>query len=399
MSPPQTVLLVGGGSGGHIYPNLAVAERLPAGVTPHLVISDRAVDRRIAEASGLAFTILPAAPLSVKPRVRLRFLREYRRGRSAMRRLVRDTQAGAVLATGGFVSGPAVAAAAAAGVPTALISLDAVPGKANRVAARKATAVFCAYPPAAGSRPLHRPNSHQGQTTQNQAEGNSPSEREGGTIGFPLRRAAVAEDAVTAGQARRHYGLDPDRPTLLVFAGSQGARTINRALVELASHATTRRMLEGWQLLHVTGGDGPDHAAAVSAYRTAELPAAVIVFCDRMDLAWRAAEAAVTRAGAGTVAEAWANAVPCVMLPYPFHMDQHQRHNAAPLLALPGGPGAVVADDQVDPPQNRAMLGEVLQPLLSDADRREAMRSALRATPPGDAAERLARWLVDHAGR
>jgi UDP-N-acetylglucosamine--N-acetylmuramyl-(pentapeptide) pyrophosphoryl-undecaprenol N-acetylglucosamine transferase len=115
-----------------------------------------------------------------------------------------------------------------------------------------------------------------------------------------------------------------------------------------------------------------------------------------MDLAWAAADLAVTRCGAGTVAEAWANAVPGVMLPYPFHKDQHQKHNAAPLVDLGG---AVVLDDRIDPAANAASLTHTLGPLLHDASQRRAMRQALRDHPPPDGAARLADWVRQQIDR
>ncbi|MEO1236470.1 MAG: UDP-N-acetylglucosamine--N-acetylmuramyl-(pentapeptide) pyrophosphoryl-undecaprenol N-acetylglucosamine transferase [Planctomycetota bacterium] len=350
------MLLVGGGSGGHIYPNLAVAERLapPESITPHLVVSQRPLDAEIAAASGLGWTAIPASPLGVRPRAGLRFLRDYRRGVAATARLIREHDVAAVLATGGFVSGPAVAAAKAAGVPVALVSLDAVPGRANRWTARKADAVFSAYA---------------------SADGLSGAE----VVGFPLRRSAISH--ADSAEARKHFGLEPDRRTLLVFAGSQGAKTINEAMARL--YGGPSDALRGWQVLHVTGPQGSPLTDSGSVKEFS--------YCDRMDLAWCAADAAVTRAGAGTVAEAWANAVPCVMLPYPFHKDEHQKHNAAPLVELGG---AVVVKDRVDPAANAAALVEVFASMLNDDAKRQEMSDALRAKPPADGAQRLADWIV-----
>lgn len=364
--PSRTILLVGGGSGGHIYPNLAVVERLremDADLTPHLVVSQRPLDTEIAKHSGLGFTAIPAAPLSVRPKAGLKFLRQYRQGQAATAKLIRDTNAAAMIATGGFVSGPAVAAARRAGLPVALVSLDAVPGRANRFAAKQATAVFSAFPTHGDTQPL-------------------PGVE---VIGFPLRRAAVAAGEVTPQTAREHFGLAPDRKTLLIFAGSQGARTINQAMT-LIYESEQKPWPQDWQVLHVTGpGD-----------RETRLPEAIgqtIPFCDRMDLAWRAASggAAVTRCGAGTVAEAWANAVPSVMLPYPFHKDEHQKHNAAPLVELGG---AVVVKDLISGSQNAEQLGEVFASVFEDDAKRGAMRQSMLDHPPQDGAQRLADWVL-----
>ncbi|MEM8738200.1 MAG: glycosyltransferase [Planctomycetota bacterium] len=373
MPHPRTILFVGGGSGGHIYPNLAVAERLPPEVaTPHLVVSERPLDAQIAEDSGLAHTAIPAVPLSLRPRAGLRFLREYRRGRAAVTELIRKTNAVAMVATGGFVSGPAVTAAKAAGLPVALVSLDAVPGRANRFTARRATAVFSAFETHGGVRTL-------------------PAME---VIGFPLRRAAVARPEVSPAEARTHFGSDPEKKTLLVFAGSQGARTINGVMLRLAD-LWAEHAKRGLQILHVVGPGQDASLSLQQRYDGGGIPAKVLPFCHRMDLAWRAADVAVTRCGAGTVAEAWANAVPSVMLPYPFHKDEHQKHNAAPLVALGG---AVVVKDRIDPVENAAALRGVLEPLFGDGPERDAMRRAMLDHPPPDGAQRLADWVRDRLG-
>ena len=394
-------MLVGGGSGGHIYPNLAVVERLRergVDLAPHLVVSRRPLDAQIAEESGLGFTAVPAAPLSVRPAGAARFWMQYRAGQKAVARLIDQTSAQAVIATGGFVSGPAVAAAKKRGVPVALVSLDAVPGRANRFAAKKATRVFSAFPVHAEAKPLPR------------AE----------VVGYPLRRAAAAQ--TSPADARRHFGLKPDALTFLVFAGSQGAQTINRAVIEWV-RAEAFEAAKDWQILHVTGRNELEEVSAgymalcTDGQRTLTLDTDVdphgyaessdkdeaqpmergllikpIPFCDRMDLAWRAADAALTRADAGTVAEAWANAVPCVMLPYPYHKDQHQKHNAAPLVERGG---AVVVDDLIDPAQNAVQLAAIFASVLRDEATRTRMSGALRNRPPDDGAEHLARWVAD----
>ncbi|MEM6457900.1 MAG: UDP-N-acetylglucosamine--N-acetylmuramyl-(pentapeptide) pyrophosphoryl-undecaprenol N-acetylglucosamine transferase [Planctomycetota bacterium] len=355
----KTVLLVGGGSGGHVLPNLAVAERLAEPLAAHLVLSVRPLDAKIAASSGLPHTAIPAAPLRVRPRAGLRFLRDYRRGVRATAEVIRRTDAAAVVATGGFVSGPAVAAARRVGLPVALVSLDAVPGRANRRSARQATEVFTAFP----------------------AHPDTPALPRAEVIGYPLRRRAVT--AMDPADARRRYGLDPQRPTLLVFAGSQGARTINRVMALFYERETWGS--SGWQALHIAGpGSDADAPPASASVR-------VLPYCDDMGPAWAAADAAVTRAGAGTVAEAWANAVPGVMFPYPFHRDEHQRHNAAPLVRLGG---AVVLRDRIDPAENLGPLTETFASKLADDANRRAMASALRKHPPRDGAQRLADWVA-----
>ena len=368
-----TVLFAGGGSGGHIFPNLAVIERLrERGVafTPHLLVSTRPLDAEVARAAGVAFTALPAVGLGMKPKALWRWWRGYRAARKAVVGLMHDTGATTLLATGGFVSGPAAAAARKVGGRVGLVSLDASAGRANRHAAKFADATFNALPPHAGS------------PTLDDAE----------TVGYPLRRSAIATLGKEA--AREAMGLDPAKRTLLVFAGSQGARTINEAMRALVE-GTGRGMLAGSQVLHITGGgeaNDEERERLTEAYRAANVPAVLLPFCDAMGDAWAAADLGLTRCGAGTVAEAWANGVPCIMLPYPWHRDEHQKFNAAPLVDLSG---AVVETDRIEPAENVEMLRRVMGRLFKDEATRSHMRHALRENPPEDGAEFLANWVAE----
>jgi UDP-N-acetylglucosamine--N-acetylmuramyl-(pentapeptide) pyrophosphoryl-undecaprenol N-acetylglucosamine transferase len=140
-----TVLLAGGGTGGHVYPNIGIAERLEqlgVAARPHFLISERPGDARIVERHGGPATTIPVQPLPRRPWHVPRFVTSWRRSVRQVRDLLQSAQVAAVVTTGGFVSGPAVVAARRAGVPTALVNLDAVPGIANRYLARFADDIF-----------------------------------------------------------------------------------------------------------------------------------------------------------------------------------------------------------------------------------------------------------------
>jgi UDP-N-acetylglucosamine--N-acetylmuramyl-(pentapeptide) pyrophosphoryl-undecaprenol N-acetylglucosamine transferase len=364
---PPTILLAGGGSGGHIYPNLAVIEVLKdrgVAVRPHLLISQRPLDQQIAGDAGLAFTALPARPWSMRPRTWPGWWRAWRASVRAAATLIARYRPAAVMATGGFVSAPVLAAARHARVPAALISLDAVPGRANAFMRRKVEKVFTAYPVAdwTGAQ----------------------------TIGYPLRPSAIGPKDRAA--ARRQLGIEPSRPMLVICGGSQGADTINRMIEPLLAHSPVVAALHGWLVLHITGRDS--NVDVARAYRSAGVRAHVIDFLPRMDLAWAGAELAISRAGAGSVAEAWANATPTIFLPYPFHRDEHQRLNAQPLVELDA---AVVYRDLADPAGNAEQLAGPLTALLTNDTWRATMRGAMRAHPLPDAASIIAQWLADKA--
>ncbi len=361
MNEHRTVLLAGGGSGGHIYPNIAVAERLGdrgVDVETHLVVSDRPLDGRIGEQEQVAMTGLDVLPVDRRPWRWPGWLARWRRSTCIVNRLLAERHVRAVIATGGFVAGPVVVAAKRAAVPVAMVNLDAAPGRANRMLAGRADVVFslCKLPAWPHAR----------------------------VIAMPLRRAAVAGG--DAGEARGHFGLDADRPTLLVCGGSQGARSINAVMMHLAEHHWQQTP---WQVLHLAGPGDDDEVRR--AYQRARVRAAVLAFTNQMGLAWSAADIAVSRAGAGSVAEAHANATPTVFLPYPWHKDDHQRLNAQPLVEAGG---ARLLIDRIDPARNAQQLGPLLQELFTNDETRRCMRQALESLPLHDGAAALADWVV-----
>ena len=358
------ILFAGGGSGGHIAPGLAIAERL-AEFDPHaraiFACSNRAIDADMLEKAGAEFVAMPAAPLRKSPMGLLRFAREYRRTIRMARRLIGERGVTQVVALGGFVAAPVVAAAKRCGVSATLVNLDAPPGKANRLIARQCDRVLSAV--ALPSLPRF-------------------AER---IVGLPVRRAAIAPADQSACRAK--LGLNPELPTLLVTGASQGARSINALLIELAVQSP--EMLRGWQVLHLAGfgDDGPVRAA----YQAAGIPALVQPFMHEIGLAWGAADLAISRAGANSVAEVAINAVPCIFLPYPYHRDQHQRHNAEPLARIGG---AIIVRDRIDTDENVRNLSPILRDMLAGPGKLDEMRTALRAAKSADAAKFIAEIVL-----
>jgi len=154
-----------------------------------------------------------------------------------------------------------------------------------------------------------------------------------------------------------------------------------------------RDLFRGWQVLHLTGP--ADLKPVREAYDKHGIAGRVEAYCAQMGRAWASATLAVCRAGAGTVGESWANAVPCIYMPYPFHKDEHQRLNAAPVIAAGGG---VLIKDRVDPHENVGELTGPLRDLMKNNLRREKMRQALEQSRPEDGATRLAEWLAQAIG-
>lgn len=363
-----SVLFAGGGSGGHIAPGLAIAERLiersPDAKTV-FACSERPIDEEMLSAAGAAFTPVPAVPVSLRPGRLLRFLRSYGRTRHAAFTLIRSLQPDVVVSLGGFVAAPVVAAARRFWVPVVLMNLDAKPGRANRWMALSAAHVLSAVP--TPTAPAFNRRIDQ-------------------VVGMPLRRIALAP--ADAPDCRKQLGLDPELPTLLITGASQGASSLNDLMVAILRERPA--MLAGWQVLHLCGA-GADESALHDAYTAAGVPARVLPFLHRIGLAWGSADVALSRAGANSVAEAAANSVPALFLPYPYHRDQHQRMNAAPLVEAGG---ARMADDAVDPARNLVEVAPELETLLTRRDLRERMRTALKALVPADAAATVAELLL-----
>lgn len=355
---PWRIAFAGGGSGGHLVPAMAIAERLAAevsGVDAVVLCSRRSIDHEWLDRAGLAHAPLSATPFTLRPLGFLRFLRGHRRAVAEASTVLVAHRSELLVAVGGFASVPGVVAARRLGIPVLLANLDACPGRANRFIAGRADRVVTAVA----------------------VEGDR---RFAEIVGPPVRRAALASS--TPAEARRSLGLDPERPTLLVTGASHGAASVNRFMA--AWIAASREDLAGWQVLHLTGGETVE---LESAYAAAGVPAVVLATLESMGLAWSAATLAISRAGANSVAEIERNAVPSVLVPYPFHRDRHQWRNAEPLEALGG---AAIAEDRVDPIANLTTIGEVCRRLIADPATIEAMRQRLRKRPHLDGAVRIA---------
>jgi len=298
--------------------------------------STRPIDRAILEPRHADFTPIPAVPFN--PKHLLRFLIRWPKAVRACRTAIRtyctawniEPSQCALVATGGFVCAPAAAAARQLGLRVNLVNLDAIPGKAARLLARKADEIYTTYP-AFGVTPV-------GPIVHNQARAPAPP-----------------------GQCRQQLGLDPDTPTLVISGASQGATSINAFILALIHEKP--EIFAGWQILHQAG---PDRAPAVEAeYRTLPVTAKVVGLVDEVGLMWGAATLALARSGAGTVAELWANAVPTLFMPYPYHRDEHQKYNARPMVEA--GLAAILTD-HIDPARNIAAHAKTMKKSLKSPE-------------------------------
>jgi UDP-N-acetylglucosamine--N-acetylmuramyl-(pentapeptide) pyrophosphoryl-undecaprenol N-acetylglucosamine transferase len=363
---PLSVVLAGGGTGGHIEPMLALADALRRRADGDRIRltclgTERGMETRLVPARGYELRLIPPVPLPRKPTVDLlRVPGRVRRAVAQTRALLTELEADVVVGFGGYVALPAYLAARRAGVPIVVHEQNALPGLANRIGARFAARVAVTTP----GTPLHA----------------------GVHVGMPLRTAISSLDrAARRSEARAAFGLDPDRPTLLVVGGSQGAATLNRAAVGAADALTAA----GVQVLHARGPKNTD--VEVPARGDGTAPYVVVDYLERMDLAYAAADLALCRAGAVTVAELSAVGLPAAFVPLPIGNGE-QRRNALPVVEAGGG--LLVEDAELTP----SWIGEHLLPLLTDPPALAGYARHAAAAGAPDADERLADMVLEVAG-
>ncbi|QJY49533.1 undecaprenyldiphospho-muramoylpentapeptide beta-N-acetylglucosaminyltransferase [Pseudonocardia broussonetiae] len=351
-----SVVVAGGGSAGHIEPALALADavrRLHPDARVTALGTERGLDTTLVPARGYPLELIPPVPLPRRPSADLLKLPGRVRGAvKRVRQVLAEVDADVVVGFGGYVALPAYLGARGR-VPIVVHEANARAGLANKVGARFAARVVAAVP---GS--------------------GLPGAQ---VLGIPLRRAVTQLDrAGLRAEARRKYGLPADGPVLLVFGGSQGARTLNTAVAAALPGLLDARV----SVLHAHGRGG---TAAPPAPGYVPLP-----YIDDMHLAYAAADAVLGRAGAMTVAEVSAVGLPAVYVPLP-HGNGEQALNAGPVVAAGGG--ILVPDDELT---GDRVLTELL-PLLTDPARLAAMGAAARASGHADADERLARVVLEVA--
>ncbi len=371
MTTSPILALAGGGTGGHLYPALAVAEalgKLVPGLRLILFGTHKDLDGRAIGAYGGRLVRQSVRPLPRWPWQVPGFLLTWRASTKRCREVLRRDRPLAVLGTGGYASGPAICEAARAQIPTALLNPDAVPGRANHYLGRRVDAVFAQW-----------------QGTVAHFNGHARV----CVTGCPVRPEFKTADRT---QGIRHFGLDPDRKLLLVTGASQGARSVNLAMLAAMPELARWGVWERWQLLHLTGTN--DEAAMTAEYRRWNLPVRVVGFTKHMAIALAAADLVLSRAGASTLAEITALARPSVLMPYPHHRDQHQAANARELAKLGA---ARIVPDRIDPRQNGPVVAQVLHRLMTDGAELEQLSAAARRVGTTDAAATVARRLLELA--
>jgi UDP-N-acetylglucosamine--N-acetylmuramyl-(pentapeptide) pyrophosphoryl-undecaprenol N-acetylglucosamine transferase len=350
-------VVAGGGTAGHIEPALALADavlRLRPDARVVALGTERGLEKTIVPARGYQLELIPPVPMPRKPNVDLlRLPFKVSSAVKATREVLDRVGADVVVGFGGYVALPAYLAARGR-VPIVVHESNARAGVANKIGARLADRVAVAVPDSGVAK----------------AE----------VVGIPLRRSIIELDrAALREQAREHFGLDRTAPTLLVFGGSQGARSINAAV-----SAAARALADaGIGVLHA---HGPKNTLAVQ-----EVPGApryvALPYLERMDLAYAAADAVLCRCGAMTVAEVSAVGLPAVFVPLP-HGNGEQALNAGPVVTAGGG--VLVPDADL----SGQAVADLVIPILTDPARLAAMGAAAQRTGHREAADVLARMVL-----
>lgn len=358
-----SVVLAGGGTSGHTSPLIATAVEL-AQLRPDVQITAvgtaRGLETRVIPAAGLTLELIPPVPLPRKPGVdqALVGLRLWQAVSAAVA-LLRRVEADVVLGFGGYVSTPVYLAARRLGLPLVLHEQNALPGLANRLAARLTRHVYTSFPGTPLPHATH--------------------------LGLPLRRSITGLDREAArADARSRSGMDPDRPTLLVSGGSQGAASINRAVLG----ARDTLLAAGVQVLHVLGPRNLTEETRPAVDLATGAGYHPVAYLDAMEDAYAAADLMLGRCGASTVLETAAVGLPAVFVPYP-HGNGEQARNAAPVVEAGGG--LLLPDAEC----TAGWVASTVPDLLADTRRLQGMTEALRGVARLDAASELARRTLE----
>jgi len=360
------IVFSGGGTGGHLFPGLAVAARLTA-LRPGLRItfagSGKPFEQEQVAAAGFDYLPIRCSPLPRRVGGLWRFLADNLAGYRTARRFLQEASAGVVIGLGGYASVPTARAATAQGVPLVLLEQNAVPGRATRWLARRAAVVCTAF---------------------ESCHARLPRRCQVRLTGNPVRNSDFRGLHIRKGvRPLKPRGSDPFSDRLLVLGGSSGSRAINEALP--TALAALGRAVDGWRILHQAGRE--DAHATRQRYRGLGVEAEVVDFLADVPGALVDADLAVCRSGGTTLAELAAAGVPALLVPYPHAADDHQRRNAE-IFAAAGACRVIDERDGADSLGER--IAGVVEELLSDAPRRRVMSRAMRRLGRPEAAATVA---------
>jgi len=360
---PTHIIFTGGGTGGHIYPNIAVAQRikdLAPNTNITFFVSSRPIDKLILAKYDFQYQILDVKPFTSKNPIALgrsavSFLKTYSQVKSFLRKFTAPQKKSAptlktvLIATGGFVSIPTVFAAKNLHIPIFLLNVDSVPGKANKLLASFAQKIFTQFP--------HTNNAFKKHVAKTV------------TVGCPLRKEFLSSNPQNA---IKELSLDPTKKILLITGASSGSVNINSAFKQILPHLASYK--DNWQLVLIAGI--ANYEKTKSDFASAPIPCTVIPYYHNTADLFAAASLIISRAGAVSVAEIAASKTPAIFIPYPYHKDKHQYLNAKYLADA--GSALIINDHKQNTSATANELLEHLLPLLSNPEKLNQMSLAMK---------------------
>ncbi len=360
---------VGGGTGGHIYPAIAIAEKitkLDPEAKVHFLCSTHWIDLRILSKTGFEHTSLPVCKFSFKPVKLINFFTSFLKSYQTAKRIITESKSAVVIGLGGFVSAPVCYSAHKFQIPIVLVNVDIVPGRANKIIASWAEKIFVQF---------------------------EESKRKFGkngakvyVVGCPLR---ADFESPQQEKVKSELGLERQKKILLITGASSGSENINEAVCSLLENLA--EFAEQWQIVHLTGRANFDDVQ--NRYTDAKISHKVIDYLDEMPNMLSAADLVIGRSGAVSVAEYATAGVPSICIPYPYHRDKHQFLNAKKLVDA--GAAVIVKDSKRHKDNVLAQrLWPVLEELMKNEDKRKEMAKNCKAIANTKAGSEIAEELL-----
>ncbi len=363
----KAFFFAGGGTGGHIYPGIAVAEKiikLQPTAKIHFFCSRRDIDSKILSKTSFEFTQLPAKAFSLHPVKFLSFLKTFSQSAKIAGRILDKTENPIVVGIGGFAAAPVCRSAHKRKIPVKLINVDIVPGRANKLIARWADEIFVQF--------------------EDSARYLKGQKRKINVTGCPLR---ASFENPNPQKAIDHLSLDKNKKILLITGASSGSQNINNTICSLLEFLD--RFAENWQIVHITGVKNIEQVRA--NYSNAKITHKIIDYYDDMADLLSAADLVIGRSGAVSIAEYAAASVPSICIPYPYHRDMHQYLNAGKLVEAGA---AIIVDDLPDEKDRREWLAEELEELVKNNEKLAEMKKNCKTVANKNAANIIAEKLL-----
>jgi UDP-N-acetylglucosamine--N-acetylmuramyl-(pentapeptide) pyrophosphoryl-undecaprenol N-acetylglucosamine transferase len=363
------MVFAGGGSGGHLYPGIAVAQSLQE-VDPSVEVifccTTKSIDENILQGKNWDWFCQPVTPVPSRPWGLPRFYSCWRSSLRVCRNLIEDENVGLILGLGGYASGPALKVASQKQIPAAMLNPDALPGRANRYASKFCEKIFLQFP--------------------STGDYFKAGPKKCLVTGCPIRKE-ILESSRSAASAKLR--LDAQKQNLLIMGGSLGGRNLNYAVLSCLTNHISQDLLQNWQIFHITGNI--DHHAIMSGYAKAGVLVQTFPYYEEMADLLAIADLAICRAGASTLAELTASGTPSILLPYPYHRDKHQLRNAE---ALSDQGAARIVIDAKNREITAGNLADDLQKSLSDPQLRKRMQDATKRLARPNASLQIAGELL-----